>query len=370
MIQVQIGDMFTDATGTITNTINCVGVMGKGLALEFKKRYPSMYKDYRERCRRGLVRPGQPYVYRELGEPGILMFPTKRHWRQESRLEDIVDGLRSVAKHYQEWGILQLALPPLGCGNGGLQWRVVAPVIYRELHLLPIPIVLYAPPDTPSAELSLSFLQTGGSSAPSRPDSLPPACYVIPEVLYRLAKNPCVKPVGHIIFQKICYILTKLGLDADMDFSKAAYGPFSPDAKKLLQQLTHLQMVEETPLGHNMIRISCTYSYSQQRKNLMPIFERYRDMIDRTVDLFSRIRHSEHAEMIASILYAAQELKQQHTPDSVSEWDVFHYVLQWKPHWDTPESRTHIADNIRGLQMLRWLKLCYCEGFFREEWEL
>lgn len=105
---------------TITNTVNCVGVMGKGLALEFKRHFPDMFRDYAERCRKGAVVPGKPYTYRDMLGVTILNFPTKRHWREASRLADIEDGLDYLADHYQEMGITSLAMAPLGCGNGGL----------------------------------------------------------------------------------------------------------------------------------------------------------------------------------------------------------------------------------------------------------
>ena len=145
MVQVIIGDMFQSKAQTLVNTVNCVGVMGKGVALEFKKRFPDMYEDYVRRCKARAVKLGQPYLYRRLVLPWILNFPTKDHWRSISRLEDIVRGLRYLEQYYKEWGITSLAVPPLGCGQGQLEWRVVGPTLYRHLKRLEIPVELYAP---------------------------------------------------------------------------------------------------------------------------------------------------------------------------------------------------------------------------------
>jgi O-acetyl-ADP-ribose deacetylase (regulator of RNase III) len=135
MIHFVRGNLFQSAAQVLTNTVNCVGVMGKGVALEFKGRFPAMFEDYRSRCEKGEVRPGRPYLWED-DRAQILNFPTKRDWRNPSLLSDIEDGLRYLAAHYQELGIHSLAMPALGCGNGGLKWDVVRPLI--EKHLGPI----------------------------------------------------------------------------------------------------------------------------------------------------------------------------------------------------------------------------------------
>jgi O-acetyl-ADP-ribose deacetylase (regulator of RNase III) len=115
--------------------VNCVGVMGKGIALTFKKQFPAMFEDYRARCEKGNVRPGAPYIW-ENDEVQILNFPTKRHWRQNSLLEDIESGLKYLRDNYADMGITSLALPPLGCGNGGLNWSEVKNLINKYLGSL------------------------------------------------------------------------------------------------------------------------------------------------------------------------------------------------------------------------------------------
>lgn len=369
MITIHKGDIFESKAQTITNTINCVGAMGKGLALAFKSRYPGMYKEYRALCRGGAVQPGKPYVYNELDGTSILMFPTKRHWRQASLPEDIQAGLRYLAAHYADWGITELALPPLGCGNGGLSWQLVGPMIYRELSHLPIPIMLFAPPSTPPEQMTISFLQSVPEDSEEWLQPIPESCYVIPEVLYQLSLDSFARPVGHVIFQKICYILSNLGLDMGLSFTKGAYGPFSEDVKRVLQVLIQQKLLQETSMGGDMLRISPSFSYTRIRSRFQKIIVRHREAINRTIDLFARIHSSEHAEMVATILFVAQELKQHSPADNVTEWDVLNHVLQWKPHWNLSEKRMLLSDNIRSLEMLRWLRLRLCPDFFKEEWE-
>jgi len=146
MISFTSGNLFNSNTQTIVNTVNLVGVMGKGIALEFKHLYPPMYRNYRAMCQSGSFEIGMLdlHKYREPYH-WVLNFPTKRHWRDLSRLDDIECGLVELAATYRQLGITSIAMPPLGCGNGGLQWDNVYPLIFKHLSDVDIPIVLYAP---------------------------------------------------------------------------------------------------------------------------------------------------------------------------------------------------------------------------------
>src|SRR2546426_11321948 len=113
MVSVRMGNIFESKAQTLVNTVNCVGIMGKGLALEFKQHFPDMYLNYVRRCEKHEVRIGQPYLFRRVTEPWILNFPTKRHWRAVTSLADIIAGLEYLQQHFREWGITSLAVPPL-----------------------------------------------------------------------------------------------------------------------------------------------------------------------------------------------------------------------------------------------------------------
>lgn len=145
MITYVKGNLFDSAAQIITNTVNCVGVMGKGVALEFKQRHPAMFEDYQQRCKRGEVRPGNPYLWED-ERVQILNFPTKRDWREPSRIEDIEQGLKFLVLNYQKMGIQSLAMPALGCGNGGLRWENVRPLIEKHLgSLSDLDVYIYEP---------------------------------------------------------------------------------------------------------------------------------------------------------------------------------------------------------------------------------
>jgi len=139
------GDMFKSPAQVLTNTVNCVGVMGAGLALEFKNRYPMMFEDYKTKCDQGAVKSGQPYLWED-DTAQILNFPTKRDWRNDSVFQDIEDGLKHLASSYPEMGIQSLAMPALGCGLGGLDWSDVKPLIEKYLGPLPdLDVYVYEP---------------------------------------------------------------------------------------------------------------------------------------------------------------------------------------------------------------------------------
>lgn len=146
MIKIVKGSIFDSSLQTITNPINCVGVMGKGLALQFKKQYPEMYQDYTSRCKNKEVVVGEPYVFKyNLNHKNILLFPTKKHWIENSRIEYITSGLDYFLKRYKKWGITSIAFPALGCGNGGLYWYDVESIMTSYLDKIDIPVEIYEP---------------------------------------------------------------------------------------------------------------------------------------------------------------------------------------------------------------------------------
>jgi len=155
MIRYAQGDILESEAEALVNTVNCVGVMGKGVALQFKKAFPANFRTYASACKHGQVVPGRMFVF-ETGAPAgprcIINFPTKRHWRGESRIEDIEAGLSNLIEVVRARGIRSVAVPPLGCGLGGLQWGAVRPLIERALAALPgVDVVVFEPADAPAA---------------------------------------------------------------------------------------------------------------------------------------------------------------------------------------------------------------------------
>jgi len=156
MIELTSGDILNDESEALVNTVNCVGVMGRGIALQFKKAWPENFKAYEAACKREEVRPGRMFVYEtgRLTPPRyIINFPTKRHWRGKSRIEDVEAGLSALADIIRQRDIRSIALPPLGSGLGGLDWADVRARIERILaNLSDVRVRVYEPKGAPRAD--------------------------------------------------------------------------------------------------------------------------------------------------------------------------------------------------------------------------
>lgn len=359
MFKALIGDMFASEAQTLVNTVNCVGIMGKGVALEFKKRFPRMMKDYVGRCERKEVRLGEPYLYADESGARIVNFPTKGHWRASSRLADIERGLDYLAAHIDEWGITSLALPPLGCGNGGLDWSEVGPLIYSKLHGLPVDVEVYAPYGTPKSELTHEFLaapsQLSLTGKGVRAKKANPNWVALVEVLRGLQSQPYANPVGRTIFQKIAYVLTEMGVPTGFEFGKGSYGPFSGDMKIALHDFANRNWVQEVSLG-KMIAYHVGPQYDADRRKFGNELDVHRKKIDKAVDLFSRIKSTEQAEEVATIIYACRWIKARRSGEVVTEQKILDYVLDWKPAWRADDKREAVAGAIRNLVLLNWVR--------------
>ena len=136
------GDLLSSPAQVQVNTVNTVGVMGKGIALQFKKKYPEMFTAYQRVCEKRQIDTGKLYLWKS-PEKWVLMFPTKKHWRNPSRMEYIESGLQKFVDNYERLGIESIAFPKLGCGNGGLEWSAVKIIMEKYLRPLPISIYIY-----------------------------------------------------------------------------------------------------------------------------------------------------------------------------------------------------------------------------------
>lgn len=356
MIRVLVGDLLSSQAQTLVNTVNCEGVMGKGIALDFKRRFPQMFADYVVRCSRHEVRLGQPYLYKSLLSPWILNFPTKDHWRSVARIEDIVTGLTYLERHYKVWGIQSIAVPPLGCGNGGLEWKVVGKTLYRYLKRLEIPVELFAPLNVAQEEIQLSFLEDDPNLKASTDYApwakLPSGMIAIAEIVARLDVQPYHSPVGRVMLQKIAYFATSLGIPTGLSFHRGSYGPFSDSLKQRMSQLINNGLVVEERVG-SMFRVRPGISYSDARSASLADLARWEQEIHLVTDLFLRL-DTDSSEIAATVHFAATELSKSlsRTP---SEVEVLNAVMTWKQRRNPPLRDVAVARTIRNLAIHRWI---------------
>lgn len=357
MVKVIVGDLFASNAQTLVNTVNCVGVMGKGIAREFKQSFPEMHEDYVKRCERHEVRLGQPYLFRHEALPWVLNFPTKGHWRSVTKLDDIVRGIHYLIDHYEEWAITSLAVPPLGCGNGQLEWRIVGPTLYRCLSEIKVPVELYAPYGTPHEELRLSFLKGDDAQLQLFGAAMPDANWirgewvVLAEIVKRIQDEPYHNPIGRTVFQKIAFVATEQGLPTGFDFRRGSYGPWAPNIKNMESRLVNNGLIRTGSLG-KMQQISIGPTFEAARVAYGDTLEQWEEVIERTVDLFLRL-DTYSAEVVASSLLAARELMTD--GKQPTERMVFDAVMDWKHRRKPPLKEDVLATTIRTLAEQDWI---------------
>ena len=313
-----------------------------------------MFRDYVQRCDRGEVRLGEPYVY-SASDHLIVNFPTKQHWHSVSRLSDIEAGLDYLERHYREWQIKSLAVPPLGCGNGQLEWRVVGPILLRHLERLDIPVELYAPHgSTPLDETQLDLLDQIDPQASEQQWRLDPWLVAIAETVRRLESHRYHWPVGRTMLQKMVYFATVAGLPTGLEFQRGSFGPFAPDLKTAVARLQNNGILTEYQRGQ-MIEMRTSSALDEARASYSHQLAEWSDLIDQLVNLMAGF-NTTRAEVAATVHYAAQDLHNQlGRKPRVAE--VVDYVEDWKRRRNPKLERTDILRAVVGLGTRGWLQV-------------
>ena len=348
-VKVVRGDLFGSNAQTLVNTVNCVGVMGKGVALQFKKRFPEMFAEYFLRCRDREVRLGEPYVWAPLVAPWVLNFPTKDHWRSVAKLQDIVNGLDYLGEHYVDWGIESLAVPPLGCGEGQLDWHVVAPVLVRKLSEYNIDVELYAPLDATERDVAPEILVGESVVRSSKgPFSVDAASVALAIIVRMVERERYHWPIGRVTFQKLAYFATTQGIPTGLVFQKRNYGPFSRQLKSVQTRLINNGLLVEERNG-SMLELRSGQAYKDAVQRNRTQLEEWRPAMVRVADLLLRSR-PERVPILATAHFVAASFESEHgaTP---SVRDVVDEVRRWKP---TLKERD-VVEAIFTLNVLGWL---------------
>jgi O-acetyl-ADP-ribose deacetylase (regulator of RNase III) len=231
MITLAQGNLFEADAEALVNTVNTVGVMGKGIALQFKKAYPENFHAYKHACDDRSVVAGKMFVFETHGLHNpkyIINFPTKRHWKGGSRMGDIEAGLRDLAATVTKLGIRSVAIPPLGCGNGGLDWRDVFPRIHDALTgLQNVQLLVYAPKGAPAAEEMLNKTK--------RPRMTAGRAAVI-GLMSRYGAAGYRMTLLEV--QKLVYFLQATGEPLErVQFARAQYGPYADTLRHVLNRM-------------------------------------------------------------------------------------------------------------------------------------
>lgn len=299
MIRFTKGNLLTANAEALVNTVNTVGVMGKGIALQFKEEFPENFAIYADACKSGELVPGKLLITNEKNRAGeektIINFPTKLNWRNPSKYEYIKDGLVELVKAISERKITSIAIPPLGCGNGGLKWEIVKGMIEETLKDVDADICIYEP----NSEIK-SMLQ---SKPVSKDVKLTPSRGLITYAMYyydSLGENCSL-----FVANKLAYFLQRQGAKsfAKIKFTAHHYGPYSPQISHIIYSLngTYIQGFEQMnatafePLTMQYSRINEVSSY------VRTLDKTEQDSLKETIRLISGFESTLALEVLASV---------------------------------------------------------------------
>ncbi|WP_329077534.1 macro domain-containing protein [Streptomyces niveus] len=238
VIQESQGNLLEADAEAVVNTVNTVGVMGKGIALQIKQAFPENFKQYKAACDRGEVRVGEIFVHdaHHLGPRRyVLNFPTKRHWRGKSRIEDIQAGLDALVEVVKKYNIESVAIPALGCGNGGLDWDDVRPMIHGAFEPLSSVKVLLFPPSGAPAPDSMPVRTSAPNMTRGRA-----ALVALMSGYVEQAKSERIEAsngASLLELQKLMYLLQAAGTPMRLNYQKAKYGPYAENLNHQLQRM-------------------------------------------------------------------------------------------------------------------------------------
>ncbi len=232
MIKLQQGDILHADAEALVNTVNCVGIMGRGIALQFRKEFPENYKAYKAACDRGELQPGKMLVYdlNRLQHPRfIINFPTKRHWRGKSSIEYVKAGLKALVEEVRRRQIQSIAIPPLGCGLGGLDWNEVRPLIEEAFQSLPETLALvYEPAGAPAAETMAK-----AKKAPKMTEGRA----ALLGLMRRYLSAVMDPAISLLEIHKLMYFMQEAGEPLKLKYRKGLYGPYAENLRHVLNAI-------------------------------------------------------------------------------------------------------------------------------------
>lgn len=346
MLKLKRGNLLDEKTEALVNTVNCVGVMGKGVALQFKQAFPANFKHYQKACKNNEVRPGQMFTVATeslLNPRYIINFPTKRHWRQKSQIEDIKAGLKALVQEVQTLGIQSIAIPPLGCGNGGLDWAEVKPLIIEAFEpISTVEVILFEPAGAPAAEM----MQVATAKPPM---TAARAALIRLLELYGL---PGYR-TSRIEIQKLAYFLKVAGEPAlqKLDYCRFHYGPYAHNLNHALQRMeghyirgygdgSDRAQIQVLPEGHEAAQV-----FLEKEQDI-------RQHLERVSQLIQGFETPYGMEMLATLHWVAQE-----DPLAAEDCQVaIQHVQEWNDRKKNLFKHHHLEIAWNHLKVQGWLQ--------------
>jgi O-acetyl-ADP-ribose deacetylase (regulator of RNase III) len=340
MIEEGHGNLLTADVDALVNTVNTVGVMGKGIALQFKRAFPANFRAYRTACAQGELQLGHVWIF-DTGVLGprryILNFPTKSHWRSNSRLHDIAAGLDSLVAVVEKLRLTSVAIPALGCGNGGLAWDDVRPLIERASARMPgVRTVVYPPEGAPSAEAKPNAM-------PRPPLNQPRALLLttISRYLERARLQEVRDGISELEIQKLAYFLQLFGAPMGLSFVRGTYGPYAPALNHMLDLLEghHLTgLGDRSAKVTELTPINTVAASVEEAERLVEEKSADRQRVDSLLDVVEGFETPYSLELLATVHFASR-----HEPETADPAALAERVASWSLRKARMFTSKHVA---------------------------
>jgi len=342
VIEFRSGDILHSGADALVNTVNCVGVMGRGVALQYKNAFPTNYSAYTLACKRGEVVPGKMFVFRtgQLTPAYIINFPTKRHWRGKSRIEDIVSGLSDLVLTIREEGIRSIALPPLGSGLGGLDWKEVRPLIEDALNSLPDVHAIVYEPSTPGLDQMLNHREvpqmTKGRAA-------------LVELVQKYLASLLDPFVTLLEVHKLMYFMQEAGEELRLNFKKGPYGPYAENLRHVLRAIEGHFIAGYDDTGDKPGKqLTLVPGSVEEAQNFLASHEQTRRHFAKVVELAEGFESAFGLELLATVHWVMK-----HETYSTRE-EIVSHVHRWNDHKQQFNNR-QICIAARILEEKGWI---------------
>jgi O-acetyl-ADP-ribose deacetylase (regulator of RNase III) len=343
MIQLTTGNLLESQAEALVNTVNCVGVMGKGIALQFKQAFPQNYAFYRTACEHGQVQLGQVLVYdtgQMINPRYIINFPTKHHWKENSRIENIESGLKALVAEVTQRNIKSIAIPPLGAGSGGLGWAEVRHLIEQAFApLTRVEVQLYKPLGAPEAETM--------KVATKKPNMTLGRAVLL--ALFEQYMTPMYR-LSMLEVQKLAYFAQVAGEPLKLNFIKGPYGPYTETLNHVLQPMEghFIRGYGDRSRSPSIWLVSEAAAEARRFLNNLPDTVAH---IERVGQLIHGFETPYGMELLATVHWVAQEDPAAKTDPEAAVSDVH----AWSEHKRARFQPRHIQASWERLREQGWL---------------
>ena len=348
MFRLVRGNLLECQAEALVNTVNIEGVMGKGVALQFRYAFPEMYKAYRKACQNGEVQPGKMFIFKlpSITNPQyIINFPTKRSWKSKSRMEDIEAGLRSLVADVRKLGIRSVAVPPLGCGLGGLSWPEVRKCMQLAFQELPnVDWLVYEP---------ITHFNSQIVSQTPRPKMTRGRAVLI-ELIKRYLVPGFNYEITLLEVQKLIYFITEAGEElSNVVFEKGHYGPYADVLRHVFMKIEG-HFITGYVAGENKPEspIALLPNIAEEAEVFLRDYADAKQRFDRVSDLIVGFETPFGMELLATVHWA---VTRECNADAGGSVEAFEKVKAWSTRKATLMSKEHVEDAWQRLKNYGWL---------------